>query len=38
MKPPSADTESLRDEQPTQVRATYGFLMAADERSDLERR
>lgn len=38
MKPPSSDAEALRDQKATQVRATYGFFMAADEFSYLERR
>jgi len=38
MEPPSSDAKALRDQKTAQVRAAHGFLMAADELRDLERR
>lgn len=38
MEPPSSDSEPLRREDTEQVRAAHGFLVAADERRDFERR
>jgi hypothetical protein len=37
MKPPSANTEALRDEQAAQVRAANGLLVASDELRDFAR-
>ena len=36
MKPPSSDAEPLRRQQTAQVRASNGFLVAADELGNLE--
>jgi len=36
MQPPSPDAESLRDQQPAQVRAPDGFFVTADEAGHLE--
>jgi len=38
MKPPSSDTESLRDQQAAQICTTDGLFVAADKRRDLEGR
>ena len=38
MKAPASDAESSATEQPAQVRASNGLLVAADELGDFERR